>query len=226
MFNEKSELVEKNYCPICEKYLEFEVSGSNEREYSKCPLCGSLERHRLTYLFFKGRYSELFNQKSIKLLHISPEKVFYNYFKDQKNIDYYPADINDLKLFESDNIEIEEKISIEKLPYPDNEFDLIYNEHILQYIQDDDKAIKEIYRVLKRNGHCIIPLILNNPLDETSENDYGKQNKIIYLTDLANKFKQYGFDVEVVTCEDILDFDFEKSLYNVSDTKIIVCKKN
>ena len=173
MFNEKSKLVEKNYCPICDKYLEFEPFGPYEREYSKCPSCESLERHRLTYLFFQG---ESFNQKPIKLLHLTPEKVFYNYFKNQQNIDYYPVDTTNPKLPESENVELEEKISIEKIPYPNNEFDLIYNEHILQYIEDhynETITLDEISRhfgyskyyfsrLFNRTFHCTLNAYINS----------------------------------------------------------------
>ena len=230
MSNGKSELVEKNYCPICNKYLEFEPFDSIE--YSKCPLCGSLGKHRIAYLLFQGRYGEMLNHP-IKLLHIAPERVLYNYFKNQKNIDYYPVGFSNLKLSESSDIELRENVNVKKTPYPDNEFDFIYNDHILQYVEEDTDALKEIYRILKSDGICIIPITINNPIDEISEKKklntpekHHDSYKIIYIMDLVDKFEDCGFNVETLTDEEILDFDFEKSLYNIMpDTKIIVCKK-
>lgn len=236
MFNEKSKLVEKNYCPICDKYLEFKPFGASKRKRAQCPLCGSLERHRLIYLLFQNKFWELLNEKSIKLLHFAPEKVFYNYFRNQQNIDYYPVDINP-KLFESGNIKIREKINMENINYPDNEFDFIYNGHVLQCVNDDAKAIKELYRVLKPGGVCITLVPINNSIDETLEKKeyntpqlrkkhYGdKHHRRLYSMDLIDKFEYYGFNVEIMTDDEILDFDFEKSLYNVFSNKIFVCKK-
>ena len=237
MFNEDSKLVERNYCPICNKYLEFKPFGPSKRKRAQCPICGSLERHRLVYLLFQNRYWELLNEESIKLLHFAPENVFYNYFSNQENIDYYPVDINP-KLFESTNIEIREKVDIENIHYPDGEFDFIYNGHVLQCVNDDIKAIKELYRVLKPGGVCIILVPINKSLEETFENKeynktaelrkkhYGdKHHRRTYAPDLADKLEYYGFDVETVSDDEILDFNFEKPLYNVFKNKIFICKK-
>ena len=65
MFNEKSKLVERNFCPICNKYLEFKPFGPSKRKRAQCPICGSLERHRLIYLLFNKRYGKLLKEKLI-----------------------------------------------------------------------------------------------------------------------------------------------------------------
>lgn len=237
MFNEKSKLVEKNYCPICDKYLEFKPFGPSKRKRAQCPICGSLERHRLIYLLFQKRYNELLSEKQIKLLHFAPEEVFYNYFNKQQNIDYYPVDINP-KIFEKTNIQIREKVDMVQMPYDNNEFDFIYNGHVLQCVNNDTKAIKELYRVLKPNGICIILVPINKSSKETLENKeyntpelrkkyYGdKHHRRYYSMDLIDKLEYHGFNVEVVSDEEILDFDFEKNLYNVFKNTIFICKKN
>ena len=38
----------------------------------------------------------------------------------------------------------------------DNSFNLIICYHILEHIEDDQSAMKELYRVLKKGGSCII----------------------------------------------------------------------
>ena len=236
MFNEKSKLVERNFCPICDKYLEFEPFGPSKRKRAQCPICGSLERHRLIYLLFQKFYKELLNEKSIKLLHVGPEKVFYDYFNSQKNIDYYPVDLNP-EWFDQKEIQIRQKVDIQNMPYNDNEFDFIYNGHVLQCVDNDAEAIPELYRVLKPGGVCITVVPINKSSDETLEKEeyntmelrkkyYGaKSHKRLYSMDIFYKLEQYGFDVETVTDEEILDFDFEKSLYNVFQNTIFVCKK-
>ncbi|MBQ6511375.1 class I SAM-dependent methyltransferase [Methanobrevibacter sp.] len=237
MFNEKSKLVEKNYCPICNKYVEFKPFGPSKRKRAECPLCGSLERHRLIYLLFQNKFGKLLNEKSIKLLHFAPEEVFYNYFSNQQNIDYYPVDINP-ELFESTNIKIRQKVNMENMPYQDNEFDFIYNGHVLQCVVNDTNAIEELYRVLKPGGVCITLVPIDNSLEETLEKEeyntpqlrkkhYGdKHHKRKYSMDIVDKLEHYGFDVEIATDEEILDFDLEKPLYNIFKNKIFICKKN
>lgn len=236
MFNEKSQIVERNFCPICSKYLEFEPFGPSKRKRAQCPECGSLERHRLIYLLFKKEYGTQLNENSIKLLHFAPEEVFYNIFNNKKNIDYYPVDINP-ELFESTDIEIREKVDMEDMPYDDNEFDFIYNGHVLQCVKDDNNAIKELYRVLKPGGVCIILVPINKSSDKTLEKEeyntaelrkkyYGDKHHFRYYSmDLFGKLEYYGFDVEVADDEYILDFDFEKDLYNVFKNEVFICKK-
>jgi ubiquinone/menaquinone biosynthesis C-methylase UbiE len=49
--------------------------------------------------------------------------------------------------------------SAEALPFPDSSFDMVYSSHVLEHIPDQEKALKEIFRVLKNNGlhFCVVP---------------------------------------------------------------------
>lgn len=49
--------------------------------------------------------------------------------------------------------------SAENLPFEDGSFDLVYSSHVLEHIPDKEKALKEIYRVLKKGGlhFCVVP---------------------------------------------------------------------
>ena len=44
----------------------------------------------------------------------------------------------------------------EKLPYEDASFDVVYSSHVLEHVDSENKALKEMYRVLKENGVLII----------------------------------------------------------------------
>ena len=47
---------------------------------------------------------------------------------------------------------------LDNFPYPleDNEFDLVYASHILESIENPEEFLKEVYRVLNKNGRVII----------------------------------------------------------------------
>lgn len=49
--------------------------------------------------------------------------------------------------------------SAEDLPFTDNSFDMVYSSHVLEHIPDQQKALNEIYRVLKPGGihFCVVP---------------------------------------------------------------------
>lgn len=44
----------------------------------------------------------------------------------------------------------------DQLPCPDNSFDLVTALDVLEHLDDDKKAVKEIYRVLKPGGVCVV----------------------------------------------------------------------
>ena len=44
----------------------------------------------------------------------------------------------------------------EKLPFPDDYFDLVLSHEVLEHVQDDQQAINEILRVLKPGGRLIL----------------------------------------------------------------------
>ena len=44
----------------------------------------------------------------------------------------------------------------ENLPFPDDSFDLILSHEVLEHVQDDHQAVKEITRVLRSGGRAVI----------------------------------------------------------------------
>lgn len=48
------------------------------------------------------------------------------------------------------------------MPYSDNFFDKIIISEVLEHINDDKKAVKELYRVLKKNGVLLITVPNHN----------------------------------------------------------------
>lgn len=49
----------------------------------------------------------------------------------------------------------------EKLPFPDNSFDLVVSSHVLEHLPDFDKGLLEIMRVTKKRAIIAIPTVLN-----------------------------------------------------------------
>src|SRR5512137_2323946 len=84
---------DRKYCPVCENAVTvFFPMGERLRPNARCPRCGSLERHRLIYLYFKAR-TNIFRD-TITLLHFAPEAFFAEKFLKQPNIHYFPVDID------------------------------------------------------------------------------------------------------------------------------------
>jgi SAM-dependent methyltransferase len=182
------------------------------------PSTYSLERHRLLWLYLKNETS--FFKAKLKVLHFAPESALMNQFKKLKNISYDTIDLN------SPIADI--KADICDLPFLDNSYDLILCNHVLEHIVDDNKAIRELYRVLKKNGIGIFQVPIDYNRDTTFE-DFSVTNKKdrnklfgqydhvrIYGLDFFDRLQKAGFSVErceytsKLSKEDIIKFCLPK----------------
>jgi SAM-dependent methyltransferase len=200
---------------------------NNLRKNALSPSTFSLERHRLLWLYLKNE-TGVFSKK-IKLLHFAPEQAFYKSFKKLSNIQYDTIDINSpLAMIKAD---------ICDLPIKDNTYDFILCNHVLEHILDDNKAISELYRVLKKDGVGIfqVPIDMKKEFtfQDDSITDKKERNKIfgqydhvrVYGKDYFTKLKNAGFKVEEVDYTKNLSKD---EIYRFSIVKgeiIPVCTK-
>ena len=134
-------------CVICGLKGRFTAFGSPPRYQAKCPNCGALERHRLLVIFDKRE--EFFLGKSV--LHFAPESIIQKIIKTKAE-KYLAADIN------PGHADIQ--LNIEAIDQPSEVWDVIVASHVLEHV-NDDLALKEIYRVLKKGGRFIamVPII-------------------------------------------------------------------
>jgi len=148
-------------CPVCGgRFRKFLPYGYNRvRENVLCPKCLSLERHRLLWLYLKNR-TGFFTEK-LKVLHIAPEQCFFRLCRKMPNLTYITADL------ESPLAEI--KLDIQDMPFPDDDFDVVICNHVLEHVPDDRKAIREIFRVLKRNGYALLQVPADYSMEHTHE---------------------------------------------------------
>ena len=179
------------------KFLPY--GYENQRENVLSPSTLSLERHRLLWLYLKNE-TDFFTTKK-KVLHMAPEQCFVNRFKDLEH-EYITADLN------SPIADI--RANITDLPFEENTFDIIFCNHVLEHIQDDTKAMKELYRVMKKGGMGVfqIPQDLNREttFEDNSITDKKERAKIfgqydhvrIYGLDYFTKLRSIGFKVEEV----------------------------
>ena len=200
---------------------------NNLRKNALSPSTFSLERHRLLWLYLKNETG--FFDKKIKLLHFAPEQAFYKRFKKLSNIQYDTIDINSpLAMIKAD---------ICDLPIKDNTYDFILCNHVLEHILDDNKAISELYRVLKKDGVGIfqVPIDMKKEFtfQDDSITDKKERNKIfgqydhvrVYGKDYFTKLKNAGFKVKEIDYTKNLSKD-EIYRFSIVNGEIIpVCTK-
>jgi predicted SAM-dependent methyltransferase len=139
-------------------FLPYGYDGRAKRKNALCPGTLSLERHRLLWLFLK-RHSNFFTS-NLNVLHIAPEQCFYKRFKAMPNLTYTTADYNspiaDLHF------------DLHKTPLPDNSYDVILCNHVLEHVEDDMQCMRELFRLMKPGGWGVFQV----PLDTTRETTY------------------------------------------------------
>jgi len=151
-------------CPICNSNHKA-FAFYNDRNNARCVNCESLERHRLLWLFLNDRRGNFLNR--IKLLHFAPEKSFYEFFSKQKNVEYYPCDLHPENYNYKGTVRIN-KVSITDIPFRNDFFDIILCNHVLEHIVDENKALIELFRVMKKGGWGIFQV----PIDYNRETTY------------------------------------------------------
>lgn len=179
------------------QYRKFLPYGYGEqlRKNALCPGTLSLERHRLLWLYLT-RETDFINQ-SLKVLHLAPEQVFYHRFKKFHHWDYTTADLC------SPLADI--KADICDLPFENDTYDLILCNHVLEHIPEDQKAMSELYRVLKKGGTLIAQVPLEKQRLKTFEDErikgrkartkaFGQYDHVrIYGKDYYSRLENVGF---------------------------------
>lgn len=204
-------------CNICNSKLKKFIPLENGNLL--CPICGSLQRTRR---LFKLLNDEFLNP-GFSMLDFSPSRAIYRKLKNRPDITYYATDFENEFLadyhFDITNIDIE-----------NDSFDLISCYHILEHIVDDESAMSELYRVLKKSGYALIqtPFKEGNIYEDYSiktpkerEINFGQDDHVrIYSVDgLEKRLQNAGFRTEIrlLTQDDYYGF--------TANECVIICTK-
>jgi SAM-dependent methyltransferase len=168
-------------CNICGKKLLLHY-GKGGREEFKCENCNSQQRHRNLFEYFKT--TNILNEKYI--LHFAPEKSISHFIKKSSKI-YHSVDKYSNKLFIS-------KIDINNMDsFKDNFFDIIICSHVLEHILDDVKALKEMHRVLKKDGLLFISVPIHGDRTEIwSQEKIKETHKKRKTLEYRDHYRTYG----------------------------------
>jgi SAM-dependent methyltransferase len=225
-------------CPFCHSrvrnFLPFgldlpvlrekKVVGGGYRQDALCPICRSFDRERLLHLYLLHK-TDIF-EKPKKLLHVAPEAKVADILRAKANIDYLSADIS------SKHVMVE--MDITNIRLPDDFFDVIICNHVLEHIIDDSKAMSELYRTLKPGGWAIlqvpISLTLKNTYEDFSittirarEKAFGQGDHVrIYAEDYQDRLAQVGFKVNVFKwVNEAENFGGRRNLFGLNEDECI-----
>lgn len=171
----------KYTCPICGGNV-FETYNSDKLR--RCSNCGSVERTRTMVKLFNENLNR--DLSACNILHISPsraERMIFNKFNAKvTTVDIRPECKTDLV---ADICNMPEIAS--------ESYDIVFANCVMNHVYDDEMALSEMNRVLKKDGIAIIYAMesgtLKNTVSDTPTDWYGQANFEKYR---IGTFRHYG----------------------------------
>ena len=159
------------------------------------------------------------------MLHVAPELCFMSRFDALENLEYITGDI------ESPLAKV--KMDIHEIPFEDNSIDIIFCNHVLEHVDDDKKALREMHRVLKPGGWAILQVPFFYPLPKTTYEDknivdpkerekaFGQDDHVrMYGEDYGARLAESGFQVVEERLIDELSLE-EKTRFALPEKEVI-----
>ena len=222
-------------CPLCgcqrRKFMPYGYVTS--RENALCPNCLSLERHRLLWLWLV-RESDIGRGAMAlpKMLHIAPEVALMRKFKKM-----YASTPDRYVTADLESPLADMHFDVQQIPLEAESFDAVICNHIMEHVEDDGKALRELYRIMRRGGWGVILSPVELEREKTFEDDtitdpaertriFGQyDHRRIYGRDYAARLREAGFEVYDIDYKNELS-KAEQELYALpTDHLYIVCKQ-
>jgi len=206
-------------CNICDKKLRKFINLQNGNRI--CARCGSSDRDRKLWKLLSEKYLTA----GINILDFSPSRPLFRKLNKIPHISYTATDFSGdfLSHRQYDITDIDESFAT---------FDLAICYHVLEHIEDDHKAMDELFRVLKPSGICIIQTpfkegdIYENPeinTDKERLKHFGQEDhlRVYSVPGLTQRLQNAGFRVHPLSISEPPD---NKYGFKSSET-ILVCSK-
>ena len=195
----------------CSAVPREKMGTFNKREFASCP-DGSVERHRfLCHLLATKSYSKL-----SRVLFVAPDPSAFDFITNA----FPHADvIGGYKYiagsFVPNTTHPMFDVDLTSMPFPNNFFDIVIVQHVLEHIEDDMQALREISRIIRSGGQALLEVPINAPGHETIEHlagvstasdrlqAYGQRDHVRrYSSDFYDRVRAAGFDVNVIQYKD------------------------
>ncbi|MGI9308108.1 MAG: class I SAM-dependent methyltransferase [Gammaproteobacteria bacterium] len=188
-------------CPCCDSKLRGFVGREGLLKRNNdgyCPRCNAKARHRRIWLYLKENTN--LGKASLRLLEVAPWWSLARKFSVLDTVDYAGLDLKHHSPF------VNVVGNISNTPLQTDSFDAALCIHVLEHVDDDANAMRELYRVLKPGGWVLVsvPLLLDEGTrEDPSVTDPQERKRLFgetghvrfYGTDFIERLKFAGFQV-------------------------------
>lgn len=178
-------------------YWDEKFQLESRFKYS-CPVCSANDRDRLMIAFLESLQSD--DKEKLRMLQIAPSRTIEFYALGREDIVYDSTDMTMKDV--SFNANLQDLSMIE-----DETYDIVVCLHALERVEDDRKAMREIWRILKLQGVCLVCVSLAVGKNETDEQwgcpveenwrrfGHGAHSRFYGQEDFVNRLQHAGFCV-------------------------------
>lgn len=159
-------------------------------ENFQCVYCLSHDRERHLFMYF-DKLDIWKNFSKALIPHIAPEYHLSKRIKEMKLERYIMGD-----LFAYNDTSIT-RVDITEMQFESNSFDYIICNHVLEHVKDVEKALNEIFRVLKPKAYAILQPPFSKLLSNNFEEEKINTDELRYFfygqEDHLRLFSEKGF---------------------------------
>jgi len=211
-------------CPCCDRSFRRFIHRYGWDQL--CPGCLSLSRHRLLWLYLRDETDLLRRPQAV--LHFAPEEAIEEWLRAAP-LRYVRADLHP----RAPDVT---KADITATPFDDEEFDVVLCNHVLEHVVEDQKAMAELYRVLKPAGRLYMLQPVRWRSGDTYEDPsatapaerrrlFGQRDHVrIYGRDIIDRLETAGFEVTLERPFRRISRD-RIELHGLVDEPIFVCRR-
>ena len=207
-------------CPCCgwtgrrfHDYIELGYSVPD----SVCPTCDSCPRHRAFYLWLQHSYP--LAEKRGTALVFAPERALAAHWAGARGLRVVRVDVVGAR-------GVDLLADLTRLPFAADSIALVWCHHVLEHIEDDRAAIRELARVLlPETGELIVSVPMESG-PTTREFGFANPRQTghwrIYGDDFAARLSAGGLTVQALAHDPPPD---ERRKYGILPEKFYICRK-
>lgn len=172
----------KTYCPVCQSkntgfsplpdfyrinaqqhgYVHFGTGEMTALDTYSCTKCGASDRERLYAYWLAKFYANKQYKHARKAIHFAPEAGLSSYVQAAKIFDeYQTADL----MMQG----VAHKVDLMNLPFAAETYDFFICSHVLEHVDDDVRAMSELFRITRQGGSGILMAPISVELPKTIE---------------------------------------------------------